>query len=90
MESELSPADRCRILEKRIKALKTTQSIDLETRIIELRRAEKALKVAERDLAAESRIRDKVNRATKPIPTEAETAAAAWEAAMTSAGKSRS
>lgn len=89
MEAELSPLERCKILQARIKALKSTQSIDLETRLVELRRAEKALKQAEIDLANADRARDKFTRASKPLKSEAETAAAAWDIAMEQAGKRR-
>jgi len=82
MESELNPAERCRILARRIQSLKVASGLSVESRLRELRKAELALKVAERDLALEKRARDKTSRAVKPIPSEADVAAKRWAEGM--------
>lgn len=82
MNAELPAHERCKILRQRLKALNTNTSIDIEDRIGEIRRAEKALMLAQRDLEQESRHLDKVSRAVKPIPSEADRAATAWKRGM--------
>ena len=82
MNAELPAADRCRILRQRLKALNQNTAMDIEDRIGEIRRAEKALMLAQRDLEAESRHLDKVSRAVKPLPSEADRAATAWQRGM--------
>lgn len=79
MEAELTAYERCRILRARLKALNTNTSMIIDDRLREIRRAEKALMLATRDLEQEDRVRDKANRASKPIPSEAELAAQRWQ-----------
>lgn len=78
MESELSAADRCRILSKRIASIKAATGLSVESRLRAIRDAEKALASAEMDLANERRQGDKTSRAVKPIPSEAESAQKKW------------
>lgn len=89
MNAELNPWERVRILKARLKALNTNTSMIIEDRVKEIRKAEKALTLATRDLEQEERERDKRNRASKPIPSEAELAQAKWDAAMEQAGRRR-
>lgn len=78
MESELSPNERCALLRKRLRALNTNTSMEIEDRLGEIRRAEKALMLATRDLEQEERVRNKLNRASKPLESESARAASAW------------
>ena len=85
METKLSASTRVQILTKRIEALKHNSDIlmEVDERVAEIRRAEKALIVAYRDLDNENRLRDKIGRASKPI----ETAEQKFAKAMQRAGK---
>lgn len=79
MESELPAYERVRILRARLKALNTNTSAHIEDRVGEIRRAEKALMLAQRDLEQEDRVRDKQTRASKPLPSENDRAAKLWK-----------
>lgn len=50
MESELSAADRVKILAKRISSLKSATGLSVESRLRAIRDAEKSLASAEMDL----------------------------------------
>lgn len=79
MIPELSGYDRAKILRARIKALKSNQELPLDFRLSEIKTAEIALSRAERDVEYESRMTNKVTRASKPLPSESERAAKAWK-----------
>ena len=78
MESELSPYERVALLKKRIVSLKVASGLSVESRLREIRKAEDALRIAERDAASEKRRQDKASRAVKPIPSETDKAAKLW------------
>lgn len=78
MESELSPYERVALLKKRIESLKIATGLSVESRLREIRKAEVALALAEKDAASEKRRQDKTSRAIKPIPSESDKAAKLW------------
>lgn len=78
MAPELSAFERCKILRQRLRALNINTSMEMDDRLGEIRRAEKALILATRDLEQEERVRNKLNRASKPLESESARAARAW------------